>query len=327
MKVIQSRIFIEKANEGSVIQDRTSLLVWFLSVLHWKTLGYEVVLYTDTITKDKFNELELLPLYDEVHILDNSDVNKEVFWACSKILAVKQFMEEHPNEEFILSDLDFIPFADPAGFVKTENDLVTFYRESYRAYDKVKNFLTYEELSKLPGYYKGNVDPVNTCLLYIQKSILNAFKQYVDYELKFMSSNDRVFESGSASNEIMVFLEQRLFAEYLVANNINIICTNPKYKSVFNINGIHTGPYKSIEKVEYWKWIIWYLKMLRNDYNEVYEYLIDTEMYSDIKQIIDNGGGEYINKKDDKTTIENFNWDTLKYPPAFEDIYDPIWNT
>lgn len=67
--------------------------------------------------------------------------------------------------------------------------------------------------------------------------------------------------------------------------------------------------------------------MLRNDYNEVYEYLINTDMYSDIKQIIDNGGGEYTDKQDKQTPIENFDWDNLEYPKAFEDIYDPIWNT
>ena len=37
-------------------------------------------------------------------------------------------------------------------------------------------------------------------------------------------------------------------------------------------------------------------------------------------------GGEYTNKKDKVIKIENFNWDDLEYPRAFEDIYDPIWN-
>ena len=40
---------------------------------------------------------------------------------------------------------------------------------------------------------------------------------------------------------------------------------------------------------------------------------------------IADGEGKYINTKGEEIEINGFNWDTLQYPRAFEDIYDPIW--
>lgn len=325
MKVIQSRFYIEKANEGSVIQDRTSLLVWFLSVMKWKELGYEPYLYTDEITKEKFDELGLTPLYDNVIVLSKEDVNTEVFWASSKILSAKKFMESYPNEEFIISDLDFVPLTDPKTFASSEDSLVTFYPEYLKMYSPLE-YLKINPEYTLPEFFTGKVDPINTCFLYIQKNNLELFSNYLDIELDFMNYHYD-FESGQISNDLMIFIEQQMFTEYLVSNNITIDFTNPENKSVFNINGLHTGPYKSIEKVEYFKWIIWYLKMIKELNVDTYNNIISLELYSDIKEIIDNKSGEYTNKKDSKIKIEDFSWDTLEYPRAFEDIYDPAWNS
>lgn len=78
MKVIFSRIYIDKANEGSPIQDRTSLLVWYLSALKWKQLGYETILYTDERTKEAFDELGLSSCYDEVKMIKSEESDEEV---------------------------------------------------------------------------------------------------------------------------------------------------------------------------------------------------------------------------------------------------------
>ena len=326
MKVIQSRIYIEKANEGSVIQDRTSLLVWFLSVLKWKELGYEPVLYTDEKTKTEFDKLGLSKLYNEVNIIENSNnVNVEVFWASSKIFSIRQFINEHPNEEFIISDLDFIPLKDPKEFASDSNSIVAFYPEYKEMYPDV-DYIKFNPKYKLPNFFKGDIDPINTCLLYVQKNCLSIFKDYLSIEEDFISYHYN-FESGQVSNDLMTFVEQRLFTEYLKYNDINIDFMNPPTKSVFNVNGLHTGPYKSIEKTEYWKWIIWYFKVLKDLDESIYESIISLDIYSDIKEIIENREGIYINKNSKETKIENFNWDTLEYPRAFVDIYDPVWNS
>lgn len=325
MKVIQSRIYIEKANEGNIIQDRTSLLAWFLSVMKWKELGYEPVLYTDEITKAEFDKLGLSQLYDEVNIIDiNSNVNTDVFWASSKIFSIRQFMNKYPNEEFVISDLDFIPLKDPKGFV-FEKSIVTFYTDYKEMYADI-NELNFNKNYKLPDFFTGNVDPINTCLLYIPKDLIGIFENYLTMEEEFINYNYN-FESGEMSNDLMAFVEQRLFTEYLVSNNININFMNPVDKSVFNTSGLHTGPYKSIEKTEYWKWIIWYFKIIKESNKDIYNSIISLDLYKDIKDIIDNGGGEYTNKKDKVIKIENFDWNTLEYPRAFEDIYDPVWNS
>ena len=324
MKVIQSRFYIPNANEGNIIQDRTSLLVWFLSVIKWKELGYEVVLYTDSTTRAKFDELGLSKYYNEiVELEENETVNTKVFWASAKILSAKKFMEEHPNEEFMISDLDFIPLKDPVTFVQGDNDLVTFYGEYIQMYNSLDKMDINPEYT-LPSFYTGKVDPINTCLLYIRESLLDLFSQYLDIELEFMQYHQD-YISGSSANDLMCFAEQRLFTEYLVFNDIKVTFVNPVNKSVFNVNGLHTGVYKTLEKTEYWKWIIWYLKILKEQYPDTYKEIINLELYQDVKQIIEDGGGTYKDKLNNETEIKDFNWETLEYPRAFEDIYDPAW--
>lgn len=324
MKVIQSRFFIPNANEGNIIQDRTSLLVWFLSVLKWKKLGYEVILYTDNPTKTKFNELGLSPLYDEiVELEEDESINNKVFWAASKILSAKKFMEDHPNEEFMISDLDFIPLKDPATFTRKKDDLVTFYGEFVQMYAPLDKMNINPEYN-IPSFYTGKINPINTCLLYIREPLLDLFSRYLDIELEFMQYHQEYID-GSSANDLMIFAEQRLFSEYLAANSIEFTYINPENKSVFNINGLHTGVYKGLEKTEYWKWIIWYLKILKEQFYSTYQEIINLELYKDIKKIIDDGKGTYKNKQEKEVEIENFSWDDLEYPRAFEDIYDPLW--
>lgn len=323
MKVIQSRIYIAKANEGNIIQDRTSLLVWFLSVLSWKRLGYEIILYTDEITKTEFERLGLAQLYSEVKLIDKTDINEEVFWASTKIVSTKQFMREYPDEEFMISDLDYIPLVDPKEFRKTDTDLVCFYGEYLPMYPPIDVIHLNPEYT-IPDFFTGKVDPINTCLLYVQESLLPLMEEYLEIEMNFMTYH-YTFESGQISNDLMTFVEQQLFSEYMVSKGISFVFVNPKNKSVFNVNGIHTGPYKSIEKVEYWKWIIWYFKILKEEYPDAYDVIINLKLYSDTKKIITDGEGTYKNKKNKETEIKDFSWDALEYPRAFEDIYDPVW--
>lgn len=324
MKVLFSRLYNPKVNNGSIIQDRTSLLAWVLSALKWKEFGYELFFYTDVTTKEEFEKLGILKLYDEVKIIESDyDVNEEVFWACSKILSEKQFVEEYPDEEFMVSDLDFIPLKDPLSFKTTDNELLIFYREYLPVYCPLE-FLGLNSEYTLPTFFTGKVDPINACFLYIQKTNLEMFKQYLDIEIDFMCSH-KEFISDLNANDLMMFVEQRLFTEYLVSNDIPITPISPKNKSVFNTSGMHTGPYKTIENTDYWKWNIWWLKILKEEFQDTYEEIISLELYSDIKEIIDNCEGEYTNKVNNKTKIKDFDWDTLEYPRAFEDIYDEKW--
>lgn len=106
--------------------------------------------------------------------------------------------------------------------------------------------------------------------------------------------------SGTSYNDLMCFVEQRLFAEYLASNKIEFTFVNPANKTMFNVNGLHTGVYKFLEKTEYWKWIIWYLKILKEQYPDTYEEIINLELYEDFKKIIDDGNGIYKNKLNKK---------------------------
>ncbi len=238
----------------------------------------------------------LSQLYDDIIILDNfNDINKEVFWASAKIMSAKKFMEDNPNEEFIISDLDYIPLKDPKDFALSNNNIVAFYPEYLGMYAPVKN-IKFNPDYVMPSFFTGNINPINTCMLYIQKNNLEMFKNYLDIEEDFMNYHYD-FINGSSANDLMTFVEQRLFAEYLAHNNIHIDFVAPANKSVFNINGMHTGVYKSIEKSEYLKWIIWWFKLIKESDEDIFNSIINLDLYSDFKEIIDNGKGEYTNKK------------------------------
>lgn len=315
MKVIFSRIYIEKANEGSPIQDRTSLLVWYLSALKWKKLGYETILYTDETTKKAFDELGLSDCYDMVKMIEVDDsIEEDVFWACAKLLAEKQFMNEYPDEEFIISDLDFIPMVDPMTFKNANNNIITFYREYWQSYCPLE-YLGLNPEWKMPEYFTGKVDPLNVCMLHISKENRQILNEYLDIAINFMHMH-KEFINGEKANNLMVFIEQRLFTEYLESLSIPIITTSPYNKSIFNIVGMHTGPYKSIEKREYWKWIIWYFKMLKDEFEDTFESIIVLPLYEDIKDIIENGG-IYVDKTGKETYIGID-------PSEFEDVSEEV---
>lgn len=323
MKVIHCRFYNPLISESKdAIQDRTSLLVWFLSVLKWNQLGYDTILYADKVTIDRFEELGLKKLYKKVHQLENLEINEEVFWACSKIKAAQQFMLDYPNEEFIMSDLDFVPLKKHSDFITNKNNLLVFYHEYYQMYKSIEDIGLNKD--EIPAYYTGLVNPVNTCLLYVPISRLNLYKDYLEFADSFMKAK-RDINEPDISNALMTFIEQRLFTEYMVFNGVEFDFMSKPDKSVFNVNGLHSGVYKNIERTDYWKWNIWYLKMLKDEFGKIYEEIINLDLYSDIKSIIDNGNGMYKNNLGIYSEIKDFNWDTLEYPRAFEDIYDPLW--
>lgn len=321
MKVIFSRIYIDKANEGSPIQDRTSLLVWYLSALKWKKLGYETILYTDETTKKAFDELGLSDCYDMVKMIEVDDsIEEDVFWACAKLLAEKQFMNEYPDEEFIISDLDFIPMVDPMTFKNANNNIITFYREYWQSYCPLE-YLGLNPEWKMPEYFTGKVDPLNVCMLYISQENRQILNEYLDVAINFMHMH-KEFINGEKANNLMIFIEQRLFTEYLESLSIPIITTMPYNKSVFNVVGMHTGAYKSIEKREYWKWIIWYFKMLKEEFEETFESIIALPLYEDIKDIIENGG-IYVDKTGKETYI---GIDPSEFEDASEEVSDEYYD-
>lgn len=321
MKVIQSRIYNKLANDGSIIQDRMSLMVWFLSILHWKKLGYEPILYTDKITKAEFEKYGLTQLYSEVIDIGDITADEEVFWASSKLYSVKRFMEDHPDEDFIVSDLDFIPFKDPMEFAT--GDVMVYHHEYWQAYRPI-NELNLSKDYEIPEWVTGTVDPLNTSLLYFKDKEL--LKEIMDMQFDFMDKNS-IFTNTNDANDSMLFIEQRLLGEFLAHKGKTVSFMIKKNKSTFNVNAMHTGPYKRMEKSDYWKWNIWYLKMLREEFPDTYELVINNGLFEDIKAIIETGEGTYKDKTDKETVIKDFSWDTLEYPRAFEDIYDPDWNS
>ena len=137
MKVIQ----VMAKNNDHVCDSHfglSSLLVTFLSVLKWKSFGHTVKLYVDEHFKEVFQNYGLLELYDEVDdtyftendLYESFDIKKEYFWAFSKLFI---YMKEKDN--FIMSDLDFIPLQDFHNIIDESKDYI-YYKEIL---DKLKS--------------------------------------------------------------------------------------------------------------------------------------------------------------------------------------------
>ena len=202
MKVIFSRVNIPHMD---IIQDRTSLLVWFLSALKWKQLGFEIIFYTDEETKNELSKVGLVGLYDEVRILNKINIKDDIFWSYAKILSANEVVTNYPDEEFIISDMDFIPLKNPCDFYNGGKEIVVFYKEYKEMYEPIEN-LNVNDDYVFPKYFTGNTDPINACNFLVHKQLLPDFKEYLEYELEFMDQYKDNFVSGKRSNEIMIHI-------------------------------------------------------------------------------------------------------------------------
>ena len=126
MRVIHSRKKVW--DKDYAFQDKFQLLVWILSILKWKNLGYETVLYTDNEVLEKIKEVGFEHLYDEINTeyLENKENIKNIdfwcFWAMPKILSLKSEIEKGYNS--IMADIDVVPIKKLDNLIRSRDVLV-----------------------------------------------------------------------------------------------------------------------------------------------------------------------------------------------------------
>ena len=176
-----------------------------LSALMWRKLNGPIKFYADTEAFAWFQSHDLLDIWDggvDTEALDSipSSINQEIFWAGSKLFALRA--EPAP---VAMVDTDLIiwkPLEKLLG--KT---LTVLHREEFS-----DCYIPMEYLKKRPGYqfdpqWDWTVKPCNTAFAYFGD---DAFKnQYVDKAVDFMTDNS-VYPMEMVSQ--MVFAEQRLLA-------------------------------------------------------------------------------------------------------------------
>lgn len=185
------------------IQD-FDLLTTVLSVVMWRELNGPVKLYTDTTGRDYYDSLGLLGLWDEVNtaVVENipDTVNQQIFWAASKIFALRN--EPAP---VAMIDTDLIVWKNIAGELAGKRFAVLHREELYESC-----YLPGFYLKKRDGYrfdpaWDWTVMPCNMALAYFADA---AFKRYyTDCSIDFMTGNNEYPEEMISQ---MVFAEQRI---------------------------------------------------------------------------------------------------------------------
>ena len=293
MKVIQ---VMTRNNENfyNLNLNLSSQLVMFLSVLKWKSFGYTVKLYVDDYFKQIFTENGLINLYDEVddkyfvenNLYEEYNINKKYFWAFSKL-----FVYLNEKDNFIMSDLDFIPLKDFHDIID-ENKNYVYYREIideilYPNNDKLKSASDYT----FPEWMTWKENPVNTAIVYLADKKLKDL--YISEAIRYAQNNN--ITDNDPYNRNMIFAEQRLLSECAKYLNIDLNSIKSNYETICNPREIHYYCYKIVDakKNNLDNWVLYLLDKLYQEFNDVYSNVIELPEYAIYKDIINSKGFEY----------------------------------
>lgn len=176
-----------------------------LSALLWKKFNGPIKLYTDEAGRDFVISHSLDSLWDSMDI-DTladipSDIDQRVFWAGSKLFALKA--EKCP---VAMVDTDLFVWKD-INPICVDKTLVTLHREEF-----IDCYPPKSELTTAPGYsfqdwMDWTVKPCNTAFAFFSDESLKSF--YFQEAVRFMTGND---QPSVYVNSQMVFAEQRLLA-------------------------------------------------------------------------------------------------------------------
>lgn len=290
MRVIQSRIFIRFFGSEEKSINRTALLVWYLSAIRWRKLGYTPVFYADETIKQIMDEYFLTELYDEINVdmlnaIDEEKVNKTAFWAVSKLLS---FANE--TEPCIVSDIDIVPWKDPIYLINT-NDIVCFKKEfpEMFAYDIKPEEISVPEGYRFPGWFSWKAQPLNAGIMYIKN---NRFKKlYLDEAFKYIENNHN--DKTNSNTITMCFAEQRIIGEIAETFKQKVGCYQPPLSRAISKDVWHTYRFKTSEDTDDFHWNMHYLKTLRDEDELYFTKIIQLPIFSDLKEYIDEYGWEY----------------------------------
>lgn len=217
---------LENIKQDNKFYTKLNTLLLLASVTLWKKNNPEdyCIFYCDNMTKDFFNSLGVLNIWDEVIVYKSKlNIDREVFWAASKVEVLSE-----QTEEIVLMDHDTLVFKNI---------------KEYLSKDKV----TVCNLENGRGYYPTAIDPYLKQLSYkprwktesLNVSFLhlpdfNFTKEYANLSLKLMQELT-VLKAPNA--KYLIFAEQMLLRHLLDTKNIN-------YQSII----------KDVWDCDKWKW-------------------------------------------------------------------------
>lgn len=235
------------------------------SVTLWKRLYPEHTTYLvcDKNTIKYFAEVGLINLYDKVLILQQNDIDKNVFWATCKIQAISQI-----QAPLCHIDLDFFTWHKFEDFGLFDERMAAAFKEETSYYYLDTNTAT--KGTDINLYFNGIA--YNTSFMYFgDEDIKN---EYCNTALRYMHQASLTYDNAVFENDkslYMIFAEQQLFGEIAYKNNINVkTILKEKYiagHSVFESDLFNNGILKECFAENYLVHLGEFKKEMKNDIN------------------------------------------------------------
>lgn len=174
------------------------LLTTILSALKWREKNGPITMITDSIGEEYYKSIGITSIWDKTeNILDNIDVNPDVFWAAGKIFALKK-----QKAPVAMIDTDFIIW-ETINADKLTDVTVIHFEDLYPDVYPGKDFFRMNNY-KFDDDFDWGLKACNTAFCIIKNDEL--LKYYTEKSIEFMCNadeeNDRL--------KYMVFAEQRL---------------------------------------------------------------------------------------------------------------------
>lgn len=189
--------FLNKTKSAYCTED-FELLTTILSALKWREKNGTITMITDSAGAEFYDSIGITSIWDNVeNILDNVDVNPDVFWAAGKIFALSR-----QSAPVAMIDTDFIVW-EKINADELSDVTVIHFEELYPDVYPPKEYFRMRDYD-FDDNYDWGLEACNTAFCVIKNNDL--LKYYTEKSIEFMrraeEKNDRL--------KYMVFAEQRL---------------------------------------------------------------------------------------------------------------------
>ena len=244
----------------------------FTSVIQWKKYHptFTTELHIDKLTYTVFNKLGVLDLWDNIEILaENKFINKNVFWASSKLQVLRNV-----NEPVVIMDNDFVVYKSFEKFLK--DNVVVAHDENGQGYylgpmdpivKQVRNIIS-----------RPKLDAINCSFLYFPDYKFT--QSYSSTSLDLMSEFTRL---KAPNSKYLIYAEQLLLKHLLDLHEIQYktlidtvyICDGSKW------NGKSNGLIKFEDAYKYYRHY-WKEKTLIRENKDGFSYIEEEEQLDNI---------------------------------------------
>ena len=244
----------------------------FTSVIQWKKYHptFTTELHIDKLTYTVFNKLGVLDLWDNIEILaENKFINKNVFWASSKLQVLRNV-----NEPVVIMDNDFVVYKSFEKFLK--DNVVVAHDENGQGYylgpmdpivKQVRNIIS-----------RPKLDAINCSFLYFPDYKFT--QSYSSTSLDLMSEFTRL---KAPNSKYLIYAEQLLLKHLLDLHEIQYktlidtvyICDESKW------NGKSNGLIKFEDAYKYYRHY-WKEKTLIRENKDGFSYIEEEEQLDNI---------------------------------------------